>query len=91
MVTVTIKGYQAHVEGSVLFTINRDGIDLHSTDWHNKPTPMIPMKESTATYHYVLAEEAGSHTYTIRVANTDAVDGDWRVFESRITAVAWSQ
>jgi hypothetical protein len=91
LVEVSIKGYQAHTEGRVLFTINYDGTDLHSTDWHNNETPMIPQGESTTTYHYVFDMEPGTHTFKIRVANTDAVDGEWRILESRITAMAWSQ
>ncbi len=91
LVEVSLKGYQAHTEGSVLFTVNCDGIDLHSADYHNQETPMIPRGESTTGYHYVFNLEPGTHTFKIRVANTDAVAGDWRVFESRITAMAWGQ
>ncbi len=91
LVIVTIKGYQAHTDGLVLFSINYDGTDLHLVDYHNQATPVIPKGESTTTYHYVFDMDPGTHTFKICIANTDAVDGAWRVFESRITAIAWSQ
>jgi hypothetical protein len=91
LVEVSLKGYQAHTDGKVLFTINYDGVDLHSVDYHNQETPVIPQGESTTSYHSVFDLEPGTHTFKIRVANTDAIDGEWRIFESRITAMAWSQ